>query len=314
VTGFTLGGGYGPLNNRFGLASDCIKRARLVIADGSVLDVSESENPDLLWALRGGGGGLGVVTSLTIALHSTPSVLSGMIVWPLASAKEALLETQALLERHPVELSLFTGFMTPPNSEKCFFISLMYTGDRHMGESIVEALSSIDGSSIVDQRWCHFKETFNEENEKAFPKGRCYYATTRTLERISEPVVEMLVEAAYSMSTPTSAIVIHDFHGVPTQVSPGATAFVLRNSHFVVEAIAAWDGGSREEGAVHCKWADDLSSALAVIAIPGGYVSMLSPDDIDRVRLFYGKSLQRLRDVKKQTDPHDLFRSAVGRV
>jgi hypothetical protein len=116
------------------------------------------------------------------------------------------------------------------------------------------------------------------------------------------------------MSSPASAIAIHDFHGVPTQVSPEATAFALRDSHFVVEAISAWDGDSGEEGAVHRRWADDLSSALASIAIPGGYVSLLSPDDIDRVRLFYSKSLQRLRDVKKQIDPHDLFRSAIGRV
>ena len=135
---------------------------------------------------------------------------------------------------------------------------------------------------------------------------------TQTISRIDERTAEMLVEGARRMSSPKSGIVLHDFHGAPARVAADATAFSLRRNHFVVEAVAAWDPSAEDDGKQHRTWASELSRKLATVALPGGYVNLLSPEESDRVRLFYGGSAERLLAVKQRFDPEDVFRSSTG--
>jgi FAD/FMN-containing dehydrogenase len=314
VTGLTLAGGYGRLNSRFGLASDCMRGARVVLADGSLVMASERDDADLFWALRGGGSGFGVVTTMTMALHSLPLVLTAMILYPLDRAKDTLLHAQDLLDRHPVELSLFMGFMTAATAEPMLFLAPLWSGDSARGERLLQTLEAVGGARVVQRRWGSYQETFDEQGEKAWPKGRHYHLLTQTLRRIDETAAEILLEGARGMTSPTSAIVLHDFHGAPTRMAPDATAFPLREDHYVVEVIGAWDCGPADDGAQHKRWAEDLSDNLATIAVPGGYVNLISPSEGERVRLFYGSSTQRLIEVKRRVDPNDLFRSGIGRV
>ncbi|KAB0677347.1 FAD-binding oxidoreductase [Aureimonas leprariae] len=313
MTGLALGGGYGRLVNRLGLAADCMRSARVVLADGSVVLASEREDAELFWALRGGGSGFGIVTSMTMALHALPRVLGATVLYPLDRAEDTLLRAQATLDSHPFDLSLFMGFVTAPTGEAMLFVAPMWSGDPATGEALIESLTALDGALVLERGWCRYRDTLSEESEKAWPKGRRYHLPTRTLGRLDETAVEMLVDAARRMTSPHSAIVLHDFHGAAAQVPPDATAFALREDHFVVEIIAAWDsdpgGGSR-----HRRWADELSAELAIIAIPGGYVNLLAPAESERVRRFYGLSAQRLADVKRRVDPNDMFRSGIGRL
>ncbi|MBE7200367.1 MAG: FAD-binding protein [Parafilimonas terrae] len=317
MTGATLGGGYGRLTPGFGLSADCLLRARVVLADGSVVIASEAEDADLLWALRGGGTGFGVVTALTMALHTLPRVLSALILYPPSEAGSLLLAAQDLIDRHPDALSLFMGFMTAPTGDVMLFVAPMWWGDGPEGEGVVDGLTQRPGAFVLETGWRPYRATFSAESEKAWPKGRHYHLPTRTVRRIDGHVAEILVAGARGMTSPNSAIVLHDFHGAPTRIAPGATAFPLREDHFVVEIIAAWDDPTAElaaDGLRHRAWADDLSGALAPVSLPGGYVNLLPPDEAERVRLFYGPSADRLHATKRCVDPHDLFRSAIGRL
>lgn len=314
LTGFALGGGYGTLNSRLGLGCDNIRRARVVLADGSVAIASENDDADLLWALRGGGSGFGVVTSLTMKVHLMPRVLHAMIVWPLDHAKNAILQAQDLLDRHPVELSFFMGFITLPTGEKAMFAAPVWSGDPVVAESIMTAVTTQQGAMIIHQTWSAYKETFSEETDKAFPKGRGYHLLTRTLRALDTSSIDILIDGASRMPGPTSAIALHDFHGVPTNVLSGATAFALRDSHCMVEIIGSWDCLDHDQASREIAWAEKLDAALSSISLPGGYVNLLKPSDIDRAIQFYGAASKRLLDIKRRVDPADLFRSGVGRL
>jgi hypothetical protein len=314
MTGLALGGGYGALSPRFGLAADCIQRARVVLADGSIALASEEEDADLLWALRGGGSGFGVVTSLTLAVHRLAKVLKAVIVWPLEQAKEVLLHVQDLLDRHPVELSSLASFVSMPTGNKVLMVAPVWTGDALTGEELLRALSSLPGARCLQRSWVPYKDTLPEENEKNWPKGRNYFLRTRNLRRLDAGTIDTLMEGARGMPPPFSVIMLHDFHGTPAEVPSHATAFPLRENHFMVEMLAGWDNslgpGSRHE----MGWADRLDRELSRIACTGGYINLLEPSEVDRVRQFYGSAARRLLETKHRVDPHDLFRSGAGRL
>lgn len=312
MTGLTLGGGYGTLNGRFGLASDNLLRARVVLADGSVVVASDREDRDLLWALRGGGSGFGVVTEMTLALHHLPRTLTGMVFVALDHAPAAMRAAQELIDAHATDVGLFMGFMTGPDGTPALFLAPLWTGDPEPGEALLRRLSGLQGATPVGQRWTTYKDSFDPEGEKAFPKGARYHLLTRTLRRLDDVAIEVLVEGARRIGA-TDAIILHDFHGAAARIEPDATAFALREDHFVVEVIANWPatgvGGTARRG-----WADTLDRDLARIALPGGYAGLLAPSEARRVVEFYGANAARLMDVKQRVDPQDLFRSGIGRI
>jgi hypothetical protein len=315
VTGFALGGGYGALINRCGLGADCIVRGRVVLANGTIALADVDHDNDLLWSLRGGGSGFGVVASLTLGLQTLPVALHAMCVWPLSAAKSAMQRAQDLIDRHPFDLSCFTGFMTLPTSEKAFFATPLWTGDPAAGESLFRELTTHDGAHCVDQRWLPFRDTLTEENEKAWPKDRHYDLRTRTLTRLDDTAIDLLVDGARRMPGGASAIIMHDFHGVASGLPRDTTAFPMRTNHFVVEAIASWDASYKSTlGEAAMRWVDTFDAGLSRIALPGGYTNLLAPLQVDRVRSFYGASASRLLAVKQRVDPDDLFRRGIGRL
>jgi FAD/FMN-containing dehydrogenase len=314
VTGFALGGGYGTLIARCGLGADAIRSARVVLADGSIVTADPEHDADLLWALKGGGSGFGVVTSMKLALHTLPSVLSAMCIWSLENARPAMLRAQDLLDRYPYDLSFFMGFMTMPTGETVLFGTPVWTGHPSMGETVLRDITSNDGAQVAYQRRVPFRETFDEETEKAWPQGRHYHLLTRSIDRINSDSIEIMIEGARTMPGSTSAIVLHDFHGAAADVPHDATAFRLRDDHFVVEIIAGWDPSSAHRVDAEKNWAAQLDVALSKVALSGGYPNLLAPSDVDRVQQFYGESATRLNKIKQRVDPNDVFRSGVGRL
>ena len=315
MTGFTLGGGYGRLDSRFGLAVDGVKRARIVLADGRVVVASDQDDADLLWALRGGGSGFGVVTSMTVALHKLPKVLTAKIVIPLPHAELAMLRYQEMVDAHPVDLSVFAGFMAPPGVDHpVLFIAPLWCGAPDEGEALIDDLETLPGARVLQRGWSTYRHTFDKEFEKAGPKGRHYCLPTRNIRRIDDTSAAILVEGAKRMTSAKCAIALHDFHGAPARVAADATAFPLREDHVVVEIIGAWDPDAGDDGGSARAWAQRLSADLAAVALPGGYVNLLAPDEEERVRLFYGPSAARLLAIKRRVDPNDMFRAGTGRM
>lgn len=221
---------------------------------------------------------------------------------------------QDLLDRHAVELSGFMAFVSMPTGDKVLLVAPLWTGAAATGEELLRALTSLPGAHCLHSNWVPYKETLPEENEKGWPKGRNYYLLTRNLRRLDPAAIDILTAGARRMPPPFSALMLHDFHGTPTEVPAHATAFPLRKNHFMVEILPSWDHSPEHNCREEIGWADQLDRELSAIACTGGYINLLKPFEVDRVRKFYGPAARRLLETKRRVDPRDLFRSGVGRL
>jgi FAD/FMN-containing dehydrogenase len=311
MAGFTMGGGYGPLNGQFGLALDNLVEATVVLANGANVTANESNHADLFWAIRGGGGNFGVLASLKTRTHRLSEVQSAFILFPISEAKTALGLYQEMLDHAPDALGLMTGFLTGQDGKPMLFIASHWSGDKTQGNAILGQLTSLKGAIPVSQGYSRYADSMGIFDPLVV-NGRHHHIETRNLDRFSAEAIAALVDGAERMTSPFSGIVVHDFHGKAVRVDPTATAFPLRKPHLLVEIVSAWDDSSEELDAKHRDWAIDLSRNLAPHSLSGGYVNLLT--DRTRVEQFYGETATRLRDVKRRYDPHNLFRSAPGSI
>jgi FAD/FMN-containing dehydrogenase len=308
LAGFTMGGGYGRLNSYFGLALDQLAEATVVLADGRLVRANADFEPDLFWALRGGGGNFGVVTSMSFHVQSVASLLTALIFFPLHYAKSAILQLQEEIDAARDSTSYFSGLMTSQSGEPVFFLAPLWIGDRSQGEALIKRLSNWDGAQVAQQGWSHYRDLFSEAFEQQWPKGSHYRLDVQNVPRMTPAVADILIEGARRFTSPASSIVIHDFHGAASAILSTETAFAMREKHYAMQIIAAWKAGS-EDADRHQDWAGNLSKELSLLALPGGYVNLLHPDEILRVRQFYGASAERLLKIKERYDPQNSFRA-----
>jgi FAD/FMN-containing dehydrogenase len=313
VTGLTLGGGYGKLNSRFGLAIDTVTRAEVVLADGSMAVASGNDDSELFWALRGGGGNFGVVTSLTLTAPHVPKVLTGVMFVPLADAKAGLLHLQMLLDEASDDLSVFSALMTGPTGERGLMLAPMWTGDATGGEQHLRSLAAIPGAQLVAKGWSSYKATYDKKFEAAWPKGRGYRMDAYNVLRLDTPVAEALVDCAQAFPSDADCLMLHDFRGAATRVAANATAFPLRHSHFNVQLLTGWDTNAEgpERGS---DWIRQSGAKLDSLTSLGGYPNILDPHDWARMQDFYGAGIDRLRKAKRRYDPYNRFLSAIGKL
>jgi FAD/FMN-containing dehydrogenase len=312
VTGLTLGGGYGKLNSRFGLALDTMTRAEVVLADGSMVVASEQDDAELFWALRGGGGNFGVVTSMTLTVQQLPHVLTGTIFVPLSSAKAGLADLQAILDESGDELSVFSALMTVPSGDRGLILAPMWSGEKWGGERALQTLSRLQGAQTVAQGWSSYRATYDKSFEETWPKGRGYRLDAHNIQRLDDMTAEALVECAEAFRSNADCVMLHDFHGACARVAPEATAFPVRSEHFNVQVVTHWSMDRPRDGEAGLHWIEAVKQKLAPLAVRGGYPNVLGPNESSRARTFYGRAAQRLSDVKRRYDPSDLFRSNIG--
>jgi hypothetical protein len=310
MAGFLLAGGYGPLTTRFGLAVDNLLAAELVLADGRLVRADTSQNQDLFWALRGGGGNFGVVTSMRIRLHPIGKLLAGIILFPWSQARSVLSGHAEILSSAPDELSVLAGELTGPDGSPVLFLGPIWTGEPAKGEEFITRLQTL-GTPIASQiAWMSLADLLGLYDAQVV-NGRHYALQTRWLADLTPEVISALVAGGAARTSPCSIIALHHFHGVGTQVAADATAFAMRRDHFMVEIIAAWEPSARAEAAVHRQWMNDLSKALAPHALPGGYSNFLAPDAHEQISSAYGDNARRLCDLKRQFDAVNVFSSAT---
>ena len=311
MVGLTTGGGYGPLTSRYGLASDNLLAAEVVLADGGLVHCDDQSNPDLFWAIRGGGGNFGVITSMRVQLHPIRQVLAGMMLFPWAQAESVLRSYAESIADAPDELELITGVLPGHDGSPLVFLGPMWSGDEKQGQESIAKLRQA-GTPVVDKIGPITYLDWLNMFAAGAPVGRHYAAQTRSLARLTPEAISTLVASGQDRSSPFSGIIVHDFRGGATRVPLAATAFGLRKEHYLIEIITAWEPTAEDDGGSHRQWARTLSENLAPHALPGGYPNMLGPDDYEQTAHAYGANAARLQQLKRRLDPDGVFSSAVS--
>jgi FAD binding domain/Berberine and berberine like len=311
MAGLTLGGGYGPLNSLYGLAADNLLGAEVVLADGCRVTTGPDEEPELFWAIRGGGGNFGVVTSMRVQLHETHHMLAGPIVYPVNEAEQVLRRYAEFAATMPDELGITVGMTSGPDGQPMLMFLPLWNGDKQQGERIIsdfEALGIPQLAQVAPMTYSNMLAVFDAWVDAA---DGCHWETrTRSLPALTRDVIDVIARAVADRTSPYSIVDWHHFHGAATRIPAEKIAFGLRQEHFMVEIIASWkpDGSN---AAAHRQWAQDLWEALAPFALPGGYANFLTPHNREQVRDAYGGNGARLTALKRRFDPDGVFASAI---
>jgi len=306
ISGATLGGGIGWLMGKYGLAIDNVLSIELVTADGQLLKASAEENADLFWGLRGGGGNFGVVTAFEYRLYPLGQVLAGMVIHPLSNAREVLRFYSAFSQATPDELTVYAFVATVPDVGPAVIIMACYFGnDLAEGERLLAPVRQF-GPPLVDLIQPMAYPDVLALIDPIAPDGRNYYQPGYSVKTLSDEFIDNLVEWAKKMTSPFSAFLIHHVHGAATRVAPDATAFALREPHYIVMHDAAWDEGPAEP---HLEWVRASLVAMQRFAMPGLYVNFIVGEKEEAVRDSYRGNYERLAALKRKYDPTNFFRS-----
>ena len=316
IGGLTLGGGFGYLTRRWGWTVDNLIEVEIVTADGQVRRASRTENPDLFWAIRGGGGNFGVVTWFTYRLHPLgPKIVGGIIVWPAARAEEVLRFFRAYTGKAPPELTLvvlvrlapLAPFIPPEwRLKPIVAIVACHTGDPREAAKDVAPIKNL-GTPVVDL----IGETTYAAQQSLLnatqPKGNNYYWKTGYLTELPDDMLATFRRGALETTSPLSQTLIFDLGVGLRGRADDDGAVGNRDARYVCGAAASWKEGAAEP---HVAWTRESWKALQPFATGGVYVNFLTEEEgADRVRAAYGGNYDRLGHVKAKYDPHNLFRT-----
>ena len=311
MTGLTLGGGYGPLIGRFGLAVDNLLAAQVVLADGRSVVASREDEEELFWALRGGGGNFGVVTAMRYRLHNLPSVRSGLLVYPFAEARAVLRRCADIAASSPEDLTVEFGCVAGPDGKPVAIVHPTWCGVPAEGEARVAPFLKL-GTLLAGNLEAMSYGTSLTLFDPYIVDGQRVFMDTCWLPALDTSSIAAFIEAMAAAVSPGCALFTHEFKGAASRVPAEATAFGLRCDHVLVEILATFaDQSDQEEEQRHRQWARATRQAFAPMALPGGYPNLLAGDDADRVAKSYGPNAGRLVAAKRRYDPDNIFNSAI---
>jgi FAD/FMN-containing dehydrogenase len=305
VGGLTLGGGLGWLMRQHGLACDNVTAVEIVTADGTVRHASASENSDLFWAVRGGGGNFGVVTSFEFRLHPMRTLYAGMLVYPGSRAAEVLRRYRDVAMNAPDELTVFAAMMTSPEGMPITAVLTAYNGGVKAGEAALKSLRDL--GPVADQVAEMPYPALNSMLDEGFPSGLNVYWRSDFLKALPDEAIDMLCDRFNAITSPLSALLIEQFGGAVARVPADETAFAQRDALFNLAVISRWTDPATAD--THIAWARQSSEAARQFASGGVYVNYLGAEGADRVRAAYGAKYDRLVAVKRKYDPSNLFRT-----
>jgi len=306
IAGLTLGGGFGWLMRKHGLALDNLLSVDVVSADGQLRKASPNENADLFFGVRGAHSNFGVITSLEYRLHPVgPRVLAGMVLHPLEKAREALKFYRQYNRNTPEEMSAWAALLTSPDGHPMVAILVCYIGSSEAGEKVVRPLREF-GPPVADmiQPMPYVKS--QSLIDKSFPPGRYNYWKSNLLRELSDNAIDRLVESFSEVASPYSSVLIEQLGGAVSRVSKDETAFNHRGSPYDLVIMAMWSDPAESEK--HIRWADEFWRAMQPFSSGGVYVNYLGNEDKARVKAAYGTNYERLVSLKNKYDPTNLFR------
>jgi FAD/FMN-containing dehydrogenase len=307
IAGLTLGGGIGWLSGRYGLACDNLIAADIVTADGELRHVSASEHQDLFWALRGGGGNFGVVTSFEYQLHPVgPLVLAGVVFYPFEKAKEFLRFYSDFASQSPDEVNTIGGLGTSPTGAKVGVMAVCYSGPVEAAEQALRPVREF-GPPLADHIQLMPYTAAQQILAPLAPAGRHYYIKSHFISDISDAAIATMVAHFTQVTSPLSAMIFQQLGNAANRVRNGDTAFGHRGSGYEWAAFSAWLDSGESEG--HIRWAREFSQAMLPFT-QGFYVNQVgteAEEGADLIRQAFGANYQRLADLKRQYDPTNLF-------
>ena len=314
ASGLILGGGTGWLTRRFGLSCDNVEGFTLVTADSSVVRCNSTDNPDLFWALRGGGGNFGVVTEFEVKLHPLTSVVLAEGLSPEADIRGLLESWRDFMAGAPIELKWNIDLRFAPHTKKVpvelrgrrvASSSLIWTGDPEAGRPYLQRALSFCRPDSVSSKIVSFMN-LQTMADSDFPHGRRYYTKSGYFTQLDDGAIDRLLEAVATIPSSETQIELAYLGGEAARIGAEETAFGDRSSPFILNLLANWSEPSADAG--HIAWIRGIFSKLRPAMKPGVYINFMSGDEQDRVPEAYHERWDRIVAVKSQYDPNNLFR------
>ncbi|HXQ13113.1 MAG TPA: FAD-binding oxidoreductase [Caulobacteraceae bacterium] len=316
IAGLTLGGGTGYLTRKYGLTIDNLLEADVVLADGSLLTASRSRNPDLFWALRGGGGNFGIVTSFVFQAHPVSMVYAGPIFWDRKDARPIMQWYRDFLPRAPLELCCFAGLKTVPSTDPfpknlwgkqiCALISC-YDGTAEQGQQAMKPIRDELPPPLLDWMGTMPFPALQALFDGLLPKGLQWHWKGDFVRDLSDAAITTHLEHAATAPSELSLMHLYPIDGAVQRVGKDETAWSARDATWSM-VIAGIDPDPAKSPTL-TKWARDYWTAVHPYNAEGGYVNFMMDDEGDaRVRASYGDNYPRLAALKHRYDPANVFR------
>jgi hypothetical protein len=314
AAGLILGGGTGWLTRRFSLSCDNVEGFTLVTADSSLVHCDSKENPDLFWALRGGGGNFGVVTEFRVKLHPLTAVVLAEGLTPQADIRRHLEFWRDFMAEAPLDLKWNIDLLLASHAKKVPVElrgrpvaghSVIWTGDPESGRPWIERALAQCSPDSLSSRTLSFIE-LQTMADSDFPHGRRYYTKSGYFQCLDDSTVDLLVEAVATIPSPETQIEFAYLGGAAAQVAADETAFGDRSAPFIMNLLANWPDASAD--AANIAWVRGLFNKLRPAMKPGVYINFMSGDEQDRVPEAYHQRWDRMVAVKSHYDPNNFFR------
>ena len=308
VGGLTLGGGLGWLMRKHGLSIDNLRSADVVTADGRLLTASADENDDLFWALRGGGGNFGVVTSFEFNVHRLEPIIGGIAMYPESKAREVLRFYRDYTASAPDNVTAAGGILigppgTPVEGQAAGWIAVCHCGPAAEGERLLRPIKDLGPAldTIAPKGYGEMQATFASGG----PAGRNYWRSY-FMHQLGDDAVDTMIEVSKTMPRPGSMVLLEHMGGAVARVGEQATAFSNRKAMYNLSLLAGWPDAADDERNI--AWTRSNGDALKKFATGAGYVNYMTGDEsTERVRATYEANFQRLVAIKRKYDPDNFF-------
>ena len=305
IAGLTLGGGHGYLMRRFGLACDNLLSVDIVGAEGRLLTASATENTDLFWGVRGGGGNFGIVTSFEYRLYPLSQVLGGLLIYPMDKAREVFRLYREITSTAPDELGAIAALVTLPDGMQAAGVIVCYSGPIEKGEGILRPLREF-GPPLMDQVSPMPYSALQSLAENFNPAGMRNYWKSNYLKDLSDDVIGVMIEHYATVPHPLAHVVIENLGGSVSRVGEDETAVDYREALYNFLNVGMWSDPAEDEKNI--RWVRELWGAIQPFA-SGVYVNYEADKEVEQVKAAYSpKKYERLVDLKNKYDPTNLFR------
>jgi FAD/FMN-containing dehydrogenase len=307
IAGYTLGGGLGWLMAKYGLAADNLLAVDLVTADGEVLHVDADSNPDLFWAVRGGGGNFGVATSFTYRLHPVQTIVGGLIAHPIEAAPELLRFYRDTVAGAPDDLSVFAGLVHAPDGSgvKLAALVVFHTGEPDEAERDLDPFKTWGSPAMVEVGPMPYP-VMNTILDAGYPAGSLNYWLSSFAGGLSDGLIDVAVERFATVPSTMTGILFEHFHGAVTRVPPTETAVPHREEGWNLLIPSVWMDPADTDANI--AWTRETFAEMRPHFATGRWLNYLGDDQADdAIRAAYGPNYDRLREIKRRYDPQNVF-------